>query len=49
MTDMTWGNQSHAKQVAEPFGILLVVLVALDGGNPLGMGNDDIVWKAAQD
>ena len=36
------GNQAHAEQVTDPLGILLVVLVALDGRNPLGIGNDDI-------
>jgi len=40
--DVASGDQSHAEQVADPLGILLVVLVALNGGNPLGIGNDDI-------
>ena len=43
------GNQSHTEQIPDPFGILLVVLVALDGGNPLGIGNDDIDGSRFED
>ena len=36
--DVASGNQPHAEQVTDPLGILLVVLISLDGGNPLAHG-----------
>ena len=43
--DVASGDQPHAEQVTDPLGILLVVLVALDGRNPLGIGNDNMDGK----
>lgn len=40
--DVASGNQPYAEQVTDPFGILLGVLISLDGGNPRGTGNDDV-------
>ena len=41
--DKAAGNETEAEEIADPFGILDVVLVALDGGNPFGVsdGNAD--------
>ena len=47
--DVASGDQSHAEQIADPLGILLVILVAFDGGNPLGIGNDDIDGSRFED
>ena len=47
--DVAWRNQPHTEQVADPLGILLVILIALDSGNPLGIGNDDIDGSCLKD
>ena len=31
------GNQTHAEQIPDPLGVLLVVLVSLNGRNPFGI------------
>ncbi len=40
--DVTAGNQTHPEEVSDPFGILLIVLVALDSRNPFGICDDDV-------
>ena len=42
MRDVTAGDQSHAEQVADPLGILFVVLVAFYRRYPFGISNDDV-------
>jgi len=40
--DIAAGYKSHAKQVPNPFGILLIVFVAFDSRNPFGVCDDNI-------
>lgn len=39
--DKATGNKSKTEQVPDPLGVLSVVLVALYGSYPLGIGNGD--------
>ena len=36
----TAGNHPHSEQVANPLGVLGIVLIALHGGYPFGVGNN---------
>jgi len=40
--DKTAGNKAEAKQVADPFGIFRIILVALYSPDPLGIGNSGV-------
>jgi hypothetical protein len=40
--DKTAGNKAGAKQVADPFGIFLIILIAFYCLNPLGIGNGNV-------
>ena len=40
--DIAAGHKTHAKEVADPFGILLVILVALNSRDPLGVCDDNM-------
>jgi hypothetical protein len=37
--DKAAGNQTEAKEVANPFGVFDIILVALNSSNPLGVGD----------
>jgi len=39
--DITYRNKTHPEEVPDPFGILLVVLVAFDSRNPFGIRDDN--------
>jgi hypothetical protein len=39
--DITAGNKAEAKQVADPFGIFRIILIAFYCLDPLGIGNGD--------
>lgn len=40
--DIAAGHKAHAKEITDPFGILLVVLVALNSRDPLGVCDDNM-------
>ena len=40
--DKATGNKAEPKQVADPFGILLVIFISFDGGNPFGVGDSNV-------